>query len=180
MILYNLIFPYDHIILVITFIFIFFSFWKGFISSILSLLTWVGSILITIYTYDVISLFLSKQILKINFFNNLEYLTSIISIFITIPLIFVIILFILRKIRKFITADIDNQTFFAVLLDKIFGIIYGIAFSYIFISATLITINHLNYNPIIEWYQQNSYILYNIEKINLKNINFINLSNYNI
>ena len=29
-----------------------FSFWKGFIHSLLSLLTWVGSIIITIYSYN--------------------------------------------------------------------------------------------------------------------------------
>ena len=69
----NIIFPLDYIILTIGCIVIFFSFWKGFISSILGLLTWIGSILITIYSYDTFANFITKQTLKIEFFQNLEY-----------------------------------------------------------------------------------------------------------
>ena len=47
---YNLNFPTDFIIIVLVSLITIFSFWKGLIQSILSLLTWVGSILITIYT----------------------------------------------------------------------------------------------------------------------------------
>ena len=59
----NLIFPFDYIVLIIIIITILFSFWKGFIQSILGLLTWVGSIFITIYTYDTFADFLTKQII---------------------------------------------------------------------------------------------------------------------
>ena len=176
MTLIDLIFPYDHIILIISLIFIFFSFWKGFINSILSLLTWAGSILITIYSYDAIAAFLLKQMLQINFLNNMGYITKIISIIITIPIVFIVTLFILRKIRKFITADIDKEILGAVF-DKIFGLIYGIIFSYAILSAVIILIDHLNYQPIADWYNQNSYILYNIEKFNINNFNFINYNN---
>ena len=40
----------------------------GFIQSILCLLTWVGSILITIYAYNSIAGYLTSKILQINFF----------------------------------------------------------------------------------------------------------------
>ena len=48
----NLIFPIDHIILTIGLIVVIFCFWKGIINSILGLLTWIGSIIITIYFYN--------------------------------------------------------------------------------------------------------------------------------
>ena len=48
----NLIFPIDHIVLTIGLIVVIFCFWKGIISSILGLLTWIGSIFITIYFYN--------------------------------------------------------------------------------------------------------------------------------
>ena len=56
MLITNLIFPYDYILLTIILIIVIFSFWKGFIQSILGLLTWIGSILITIYIYESLSL----------------------------------------------------------------------------------------------------------------------------
>ena len=96
----NLIFPYDYIILIISLILILFSFWKGFIHSLLGLLTWIGSIIITIYSYNSLSGFFSNQLLKIEFLNSYESITSILSIIISIPLIFLLSLFILRKIRK--------------------------------------------------------------------------------
>ena len=66
----ELIFPIDYIIICISLLFIIFGFLKGFINSILGLLTWIGSILITIYTYNSLSIFISKQLLKVNIFNN--------------------------------------------------------------------------------------------------------------
>ena len=50
--LLNLNFPFDYIILCIIIIFTIFSTWKGFIQSVLGLLTWIGSIIITLYSYN--------------------------------------------------------------------------------------------------------------------------------
>ena len=68
----NLIFPIDHIIIVIGSILVIFCFWRGIISSILGLLTWIGSILITIYFYTDLSEFINKQLLNVNLFKNYE------------------------------------------------------------------------------------------------------------
>ena len=84
----NLIFPIDHIIIVIGSILVIFCFWKGIISSILGLLTWIGSILITIYFYADLSEFINKQLLNIDLFRNYEQITNIISILFSIPLFF--------------------------------------------------------------------------------------------
>ena len=65
MIYENLIIPYDYIIITISLILIIFSFWKGFIKSILSLLTWIGSIIITIYSYESLQIFIENQLIKI-------------------------------------------------------------------------------------------------------------------
>jgi len=93
----TLIFPYDYIVMTILLLIIFFSLWKGFIQSILGLFAWLGSILITIYSYSSFANFLSKQILKIEIFQNYEYFSTIIGIVIAIPIIFLISLFILKK-----------------------------------------------------------------------------------
>ena len=70
----NLVFPLDYILLTITLLFTLFSAWKGLIQSILGLMTWVGSIIITLYSYNSFSNFLDTQLLKIKFFQNFEIL----------------------------------------------------------------------------------------------------------
>ena len=132
----NLIFPYDYILITIALIIILFSLWKGFIQSLLGLLTLVGSIIITIYSYNNLSDFISKQLLKIELFQNYETITSLIGIIISIPLIFLLSLFILKKIRKFISSDLDKQIL-GTILDKFFGLIYGFLFSYIIFSTII-------------------------------------------
>ncbi|SVA59320.1 uncharacterized protein METZ01_LOCUS112174, partial [marine metagenome] len=83
----------------------------------MSLLTWIGSIIITIYSYIFLATFVSKQLLKIDLFKNYELITDVIGTVIAIPLIFLISLFILKKIRKFISNDLDKQLF-GIILDK--------------------------------------------------------------
>ena len=61
----NFNFPLDYILLVIAILFIIISAWKGIIQSILGLLTWVGSIIITLYSYNAFSNFIDSQLLKI-------------------------------------------------------------------------------------------------------------------
>jgi len=78
----------DYIVLIISLIFIIFGFWKGFINSILGLLTWVGSVFITIYSYEYLSSYINNLLLNIPLLSDFEQFTSILSIFISIPLIF--------------------------------------------------------------------------------------------
>ena len=174
MIFQNLIIPYDYIIIIISFIFIIFSFWKGFIQSLLGLLTWLGSIIITIYSYSILATFVSEQLLKIDLFNNYELITNVIGIIIAIPLIFLISLFILKKIRKFISNDLDQQIF-GIILDKSLGLIYGLFFSYIIFATLLYGIEKINFfEPFYKWILENSYILQKINNTNITIINYFN------
>ena len=169
----DFIFPYDYIILIISILFIIFSFWKGFVQSLLGLLTWVGSIIITIYSYSNLSSFLSKQILKIELFNNYEYITNIIGIIISIPLIFLLSLFILKKIRRFLSNDLDKQIL-GIILDKFFGFIYGCIFSYLVFSTILYGLENITFfNSFYFWILENSYILNNINNYNQDIINYL-------
>ena len=170
---YNLHFPTDFIIIVLVSLITIFSFWKGLIQSILSLLTWVGSILITIYAYQSFADFLTKQLLNISFFQNYEYFTGIISKIIGIPLIFLISLFILKRIRKFLSADLDKQIL-GIIIDKIFGFLYGLLFSYIIISALIILLNRYEFNGLDTWLDKNSIIILEIKDFNKSYIPLIN------
>tara|TARA_Y100000590_G_C15691007_1_gene1003390 strand:- start:16 stop:549 length:534 start_codon:yes stop_codon:yes gene_type:complete len=162
----DFVFPYDYIILFISLIVIIFSFWKGFIQSLLGLLTWIGSIIITIYSYDNFASFISKQILKIDSFKNYESITTIVGIIIAIPLIFLVSLFILKKIRKFLSNDLDKQIL-GIILDKFFGLVYGCVFSYLIFSTLLYGLDKMNlFNSFDLWILENSYILQNINSYN--------------
>ena len=78
---------FDYVVLILTAVIVIFSLWKGFINSILGLLTWVGSVFVTIYSYQYLSDFLSEQLLNINFLQRFEQFVSVISIIISIPII---------------------------------------------------------------------------------------------
>ena len=132
---------FDYIILALSVVIIIFTFWRGFINSILGLLTWVGSLFITIYTYEYLSQYLNNLLLNINFLSGFEQIISIFSIIISIPIIFLISLFILKRVRKILSSDLDKQIL-GIILDKFFGIIYGIIFSYVIYSTVMyFTIN---------------------------------------
>jgi uncharacterized membrane protein required for colicin V production len=162
----NLIFPLDYIILTIGSIVIIFSFWKGIISSILGLLTWIGSILITLYFYFNLSNFIDSQLLKLNLLKNYEQITSILSIFISIPLIFLISLFILKRIRKIISSDIDRQIL-GLFIDKVFGFLFGFLLNFIIFSTLIYCYNNFDFlNFLRDWFTQNSYIIINLEDFN--------------
>ena len=126
----------DYVVLIFTAIIIIFSFWKGFINSILGLLTWVGSIFITIYTYQYLTEFIDSLLLSISFLQNFEQFVNIISVILSIPIIFLISIFILRRIRKFLSSDLDKQIL-GIIFDKIFGIVYGIIFAYLIFSSAI-------------------------------------------
>ena len=168
----TLIFPYDYIVMTIILLIILFSLWKGFIQSILGLFAWLGSILITIYSYDSFANFLSKQILKIEIFQNYEYFSTIISIVIAIPIIFLISLFILKKVRKIISSDIDKQILGKVF-DKILGAMYGALFSYLVLTALLIMLERYKFENINYWLNNNSNIILAVNEFNKNNIYLI-------
>ena len=131
----------DYIVLSLSLVFIIISFWKGFINSILGLLTWVGSVFITIYTFEYLSNYLNGLLISFEIFSGFDQFISILSNFISIPIIFLISLFILKKIRKAVSGDLDKKIL-GLIIDKLFGIIYGFIFSYIFYSTALyLTVN---------------------------------------
>ena len=163
--LINLNFPLDYIILIIIILFVIFSAFKGFIQSLLGLMTWVGSIIITLYSYNSFANFLNSQLYNINFFQNYDVFTNILSIIIAIPLIFLITLFILKRIRKILSSDLDKQIF-GIIIDKLFGIIYGIIFSYVIFSSLIFAFEKFNLNDLNQWLFINSEILNNIYLIN--------------
>ena len=162
--------PLDYLLVILSLFFIFFSAWKGFIISFLSLVTWVGSIFITIYFHGYLSnLILSKisqyEIL-VTIIPNLDFVSRYI---ISIPIIFFISIYILKKFRKFIIADLDKG-FFGIIIDKFFGILFGIIFCYsilttLLISGSIFEYKYLN-EKIIPNIKNNSSILLSIEEIN--------------
>ena len=169
----NLIIPLDYIILAIGCLIIFFCFWRGITSSILGLLTWLGSIIITIYFYIDLSDFLNSQLLNIDILKNYEQITNIISTLISIPLIFLISLFILKKIRKVISSDIDKQIL-GLLVDKILGFLFGFVFSYIIFSTIIYLTNNFELlNFLYEWLLESSYLLSELENFNDNLLNSI-------
>ena len=159
---------FDYVVIILATIIIIFSFWKGFINSILGFLTWVGSIFITIYAYQYLSEFLNTILLNINFLQNFEQFVSIISIIISIPIIFLISLFLLKRIRKFLNSDLDKQIF-GIMIDKFFGVIYGLIFSYVVFSSLLYLTNNNNielFNSVYLFLVENSNILNKISEYN--------------
>jgi len=161
----NFNFPLDYVLLIIGILFIIFSAWKGLIQSILGLLTWIGSIIITLYSYNAFSNFIDTQLLKIKLFQNYEMISNIISIIISIPVIFLISLFILKKVRKFLSSDLDRQIF-GIIIDKVFGVIYGLIFTYFIYSTILFTFNKFNFEDLNQWFINNSQILSMINNMN--------------
>ena len=165
----NLIFPIDHIILTIGLIVVIFCFWKGIINSILGLLTWIGSIIITIYFYNNLSSFINKQLLNIEILKNYEQITNLISIILSIPIIFLISLFILKKLRKIISSDLDSQ-----ILGKIIDKVFGFLFNYIIFSTIIYGINNFEFlDNLNNFLSENSYILQQIDAINKNLLNYI-------
>ncbi len=159
--------PFDYLVLSFSIIFIIFGLWKGFINSILSLLSWVGAIFLTITTYDFLSTYFTNQIIKINLFSNLQPEIKFIITIISIPFIFLISLFILKRVRKFFSSDLDKQIL-GLLIDKFFGILYGIIFSYLIFSLILYFTNNIDFLKFIyEFMVLNSNILNEIDKLNI-------------
>ena len=162
----NLIFPLDYIILTMGGIVILFSFWKGIISSILGLLTWIGSILITLYFYDNLSNFINTQLLKLNLLNSYEQITNILSTIMSIPLIFLISLFVLKRFRKIISSDLDRQIL-GLFIDKFFGFLFGFVLNYIILSTLIYCSDNFEFlNFLKDWLIENSHIMIELDIFN--------------
>ena len=169
----NLIIPLDYIILAIGCLIIIFCFWRGITASILGLLTWLGSIIITIYFYSDLSDLLNSQLLNINILKNYEQITNILATLISIPLIFLISLFILKKVRRIISSDTDKQII-GLLVDKIFGFLFGFIFSYIIFSTIIYFTNNFELlNFLNEWLLNSSYLLSELDGFNERLLNSI-------
>ena len=168
-----LIFPIDYIILTIGLIVVISCFWKGIISSILGLLTWIGSIFITIYFYNNLSIFINKQLINIEILQNYEQITNLVSVLLSIPIIFLLSLFILKKIRKAISSDLDSQLL-GKIIDKIFGFLFGFLFNYIIFSTIIYSISNFDFlSQLKVFLLENSYILKEINIFNQDLINYI-------
>lgn len=162
----NLIFPLDYIILTMGGIVILFSFWKGIISSILGLLTWIGSVLITLYFYDNLSNFINTQLLKLNLLNSYEQITNILSTIMSIPLIFLISLFVLKRFRKIISSDLDRQIL-GLFIDKFFGFLFGFVLNYIILSTLIYCSDNFEFlNFLKDWLIENSHIMIELDIFN--------------
>ncbi len=169
----NLIIPLDYILLAIGSIIIIFCFWRGITRSILGLLTWLGSIIVTIYFYNDLSDFINSQLLKIETLGNYEQITNLLSTLVSIPLIFLISLFILKRIRKIISSDIDKQIL-GIFIDKLFGFLFGFFLNYIFFSTLIYFTNNFEFfNFINKWILENSYLLAELENLNNNLLNTI-------
>ena len=169
----NLFFPIDHIIITIGSILVIFCFWKGIINSILGLLTWIGSILITIYFYTSLSDLINKQLIKIEVLSNYEQITELVSTLLSIPIIFLFSLFILKKLRKIISSDLDSQIL-GKIIDKIFGFLFGFIFNYLIFTTLIYIINNFEFlNNFNNFLFENSFLLNELNTFNNNLLNYI-------
>ena len=132
---------FDYFIFIIILISIIFSFIKGFVQSLLGLLTWIGATIITLIFYENLSNFIANYINRIGFFEQ-SGLSAIISTGLSIPFIFLLSLILLRKIKSLISTNFQKSSL-GTFFDKIFGIIYGFTVGLIIISITTITIEKI-------------------------------------
>ena len=162
----NLIFPIDHIIITIGSILVIFCFWKGIVNSILGLLTWIGSILITIYFYNSLSDLINKQLLKIEVLSNYEQITDLVSTLLSIPIIFLFSLLILKKLRNIISSDLDSQIL-GKIIDKILGFLFGFIFNYIIFTTVIYLISNFEFlNNFNNFLFENSFLLKELNTFN--------------
>ena len=160
-------YPIDYILLLITLTIVFFSIWRGFIQSLLGLMTWIGSIIITLLFYKNLSNYIADQLNKINIMEQLG-LSNIFAIIVSIPLIFILSLIVLKKLRTIISADVDKAAF-GIIIDKFFGMIYGIVFSYLIFSVLIIVTDQINTD--LSLFLFNHSLIF--DNINLINQNYI-------
>ena len=104
---------------------------KGFTASLLSFSKWLIALVVTIVLVPKFNPWVQDYI-------ESKFITDIgLGIF-----IFIISLFILKKIRKFLSSDLDKQIF-GIIIDKVFGVLYGLIFTYFIYSTILFTFINL-------------------------------------
>lgn len=168
-VLMSLFMAIDYVIIIISFLIILFSLLRGFIQSILWLLTWVGSIFITIHFHMNLSDLISNQLSKNETLSQLLPINEISKYIISIPLVFFISLFVLKRIKKFISSDL-NKNFIGTILDKFFGFIFGFSFVYILITTILVSPTIFEFewlkNDVVEYLKNKSLIINYINELN--------------
>jgi len=161
--------PLDYLIISLSLFIIFFTTLKGFVQSILALMTWIGSIFITMHFHKYLSELISNQMSKWDSISQLLPVHEISKYVLAIPIMFFISLFILKKFKKFISSDL-NKNFFGMLLDRMFGLVFGVAFSYIILTTILLSPSIFEFNWLKENFIpsliKNSKLIIEIDKIN--------------
>ena len=160
----------DYLITILSILIIVFSALKGFIQSLLGVLSWIGAILISVNFHPFLGDIILDQVSKSEFIARLNLpLEGIIKFLIAIPITFILSFYLLKKFRKFITSDLDKGII-GTLIDKFFGIIFGIIFSYIILSTILISNSIISSN----WYEKNIVLLLKNNSTILMKIDEIN------
>ena len=160
----------DYLITILSILIIVFSALKGFIQSLLGVLSWIGAILISVNFHPFLGDIILDQVSKLEFIARLNLpLEGIIKFLIAIPITFILSFYLLKKFRKFITSDLDKGII-GTLIDKFFGIIFGIIFSYIILSTILISNSIISSN----WYEKNIVLLLKNNSTILMKIDEIN------
>ena len=168
--------PLDYIFICLGLIIIVLSFWRGVINSILGLFTWIGSIFITIYSYEYLSSFIETQLISTNFFN--EKFSKYLSIGLTIPVIFLLSIFILKKFRSLLSAELDRG-FIGIIFDNLFGLIFGFIYCYIIICTLIYCLNKYDFfqsSEIDVWFNKYSNIIKTTKDYNNKLLKYITIS----
>ena len=154
----------DYIIFIIVIVSTIYSFYRGFVQSLLGLLTWIGAVIITLIFYEQLALFIASYLNKISFLEETG-LSIILSTLLSIPFVFLTSLIILKKIRSMISSDFQKSSI-GNFLDKILGFIYGAFFGLLIISVIFITINNFANSVIESNFIRNSYLYPYIDEFN--------------
>ena len=117
---------FDYFIIIFVALTVTFSFIKGFIQSLLGLLTWIGAVIITLIFYENISNYFASYLNNISFLEK-SGLSLIISTVLSIPFIFLVSLIILKKMRSMVSTNFQKSSI-GNILDKILGVFYGFIF----------------------------------------------------
>ena len=155
---------FDYFLIIFLTVSIVFSFIKGFIQSLLGLLTWIGAVIVTLIFYENIANYFTSYLNNISFLEK-SGLSLIISTVLSIPFIFLVSLIILKKMRSMISNNFQKSSI-GNILDKILGIFYGFIFGTLLVAILIITINNFSNNFETSNFIQNSYIYPFIKGLN--------------
>ena len=162
---------FDYFLIIFLTISIVFSFIKGFIQSLLGLLTWIGAVIVTLIFYENIANYFASYLNNISFLEK-SGLSLIISTVLSIPFIFLVSLIILKKMRSMISNNFQKSSI-GNILDKILGIFYGFIFGVLLISILTITINNFSNSFENSNFIKNSFIYPYIKDLNNYLLNYL-------